>query len=286
MRYGVHVSIAGGFLEALARSKRLSCRTMQIFSRSPRGGLAPKINEDDAQAFHDQRLEADLAPLVVHGPYIVNLASPDRTIFGRSVAMYKQEYLRCHQLRAAFLVTHVGSHRGGGEEAGIRCVAEALNRTIESLDSPVIIALENTVGGGQGLGYQFEQLAAMRDRVDRKDRVGFCLDTAHLFAAGFPIHTPEGLEETLVQFDRIVGYAHLKVIHLNDSKSAFNSHVDRHWHLGQGQLGLEAIGRIVNHPRLQDLPFILETPKDSDEDDRRNLETVARLIAADSAARR
>jgi len=288
MRIGVHVSIAGGLLEALGRAKRLSCGTMQIFSRSPRGGPAPKLPAETLKAFDEQRLAADVAPLIVHGPYIINLASLDRVVFGRSLALYQEEYQRCRLLQASCLVTHVGSHKGEGEEAGIRRVAEAVNRTLEAAppaganaaDQDVLIALENTAGSGQGLGYSFEQLAAMRDLADDQRRVGFCLDTAHLFASGFPIHTPEGLEQTIAAADRILGLEHVKVIHLNDSKSAFNSRVDRHWHIGDGQIGLEAIGRIVTHPRLQHLLFILETPKDSDEDDVRNLGTVRRLCEA------
>jgi deoxyribonuclease-4 len=226
--------------------------------------------------------------------FMINLASPDRTTFSRSLAMYTLEYARCHQLGARYLVTHVGSHRGDGEEAGIRRVAEALNRTLEAnrklpaspvaREEPLMIALENTAGGGQGLGFRFEQLAAMRDQVEQKERVGFCLDTAHLFAAGLPIHTPDGLDAVVDDAERVLGLDQVKVIHLNDSKSAFDSHVDRHWHIGEGQIGLEAMERIVNHPKLEGLPVILETPKDSDEDDLRNLATVARLRRQPAAA--
>lgn len=279
MRLGVHASIAGGLLDALERAKRLRCNTMQIFSRSPRGGAASLLPKKDLQRFHAGRRAAGIDPLVVHGPYIINLASPTRRTWSFSVRLYKEEYARCHALSAAYLVTHVGSHRGSGEEAGIKRVAEALNRTLGSLSSSVMIALENTAGSGQGLGFSFEQLAAMREQVSDQSRVGICLDTAHLFASGFAIHTEEGLEETLAQFDRIIGMEHLKVIHLNDSKAAFKSRVDRHWHIGEGHIGLEAMARIVNHPKLQHLPFILETPKKTEEDDPRNLATVRKLAA-------
>ena len=278
MRLGVHVSIAGGLHAALDRAKRLACNTMQIFSRSPRGGPAPTFTEETLQAFDAQRRQAGIEPLAVHCPYIINLASPDETVFCNSVALYQEEYRRCHQLNAQFLVTHVGSHRGEGEEGGIKRVAEALNRTLEPADGSAMLLLENTAGSGQGLGYQFEQLAAMRAKVSRRGAVGICLDTAHLFAAGYPIHTDEGLEETLTQFDRTIGFERLKLIHLNDSKVGFNTHVDRHWHIGEGEIGLEAMRRIVNHPRLRDIPFILETPKKSDEDDPRNLATVRSLL--------
>ncbi|MBI3318970.1 MAG: deoxyribonuclease IV [Candidatus Omnitrophica bacterium] len=279
MRIGVHVSIVGGFLAALERATRLSCTTMQIFSRSPRGGQAPVVTTQQADEFDRQRRQAGIEPLAVHSPYIINLASPDRTTYGRSLAMYQEEYRRCDRLKADYLVTHVGSHRGQGEEAGIKRVAESLNRTLDDAPSSVTILLENTAGSGQGLGYQFEQLAAMREQVDRKECVGICLDTAHLFAAGIPMHTEDGLEEAVARFDRTIGLAHLKLVHLNDSKVAFDSHVDRHWHIGQGHIGLEAIRRFVNHPRLRHLPFILETPKDTEDDDPRNLAIVRSLVS-------
>lgn len=279
LRLGVHVSIAGGLLRAVERATRLSCATAQIFSRSPRGGPAPVLLDDNVRLFRAGLTGAGITPLVVHAPYILNLASPDPVTFKRSVAMYQEEYRRCDTLGAALLVTHVGSHRGEGEEAGVHRVADAINRTLDSLKSKVVIALENTAGSGQGLGYRFEQLAAMRALVEDRSRVGFCLDTAHLFASGYPIHTPDGLEQTVAQCERAIGLKHVKVIHLNDSKSGFESRVDRHWHIGQGQIGLEAMGRIVRHKALRALPMILETPKDSEDDDRRNLATVHRLAS-------
>jgi deoxyribonuclease-4 len=159
-------------------------------------------------------------------------------------------------------------------------VAEAINRTLDGAGDgagPTIL-LENTAGSGQGLGYRFEQLAAIRSAVSRRAAVGCCLDTAHLFAAGYAIHTAEGLERTIDAFDRAVGLKHLKLIHLNDSKVPFDSRVDRHWHIGQGHIGLEAFRRIVTHRSLREVPFILETPKTTELEDRRNLSTVRGLV--------
>lgn len=281
MRLGVHVSIAGGVLEAVARGQRLGCTTMQMFSRSPRGGVAPQISRETAERFDAARRSAGIDPLAVHSPYIINLASPDARMWKQSLRLYQDEYARSSLLNAQYLVTHVGSHRGSGDAAGITRVAEALTQTLEAHRSPLMILLENTAGSGQGLGDQFEQLAAMRDQVAaNKERVGICLDTAHLFAAGHPIHTAEGLEDVLTSFDRAVGMEHLRLIHLNDSKVAFGARVDRHWHIGQGHLGSDAIRRMIRHPKLQDLPFILETPKKTVEDDRRNLAAVKRLLAS------
>jgi deoxyribonuclease-4 len=259
---------------------------MQIFSRSPRGGKASPLSVGEAERFDAARRAAGLEPLAVHGPYIINLASPDRAMWEQSLALYRQEYARATLLKAQYLVTHVGSHRGHGEVEGMARVSDAVARTLEGVDSGVMILLENTAGSGQGLGYRFEQLAAIRDAVSAKARVGICLDTAHLFAAGYPIHTERGLEETLASFDRVVGLAHLKLLHLNDSKVPFESRVDRHWHIGQGHIGLEPFRRLVNHPRLSDVPLILETPKTNEREDRRNLTTVRALVHAIGRPRR
>src|SRR3989338_7150702 len=280
MRLGVHVSIAGGILEAVTRGQRLGCTTMQIFSRSPRGGAAPQISRETAERFDAQRRCAGIDPLAVHSPYIINLASPEAQMWKQSLRLYQEEYERASLLNAQYLVPHVGSHRGSGDAAGIARVAEALTQTLEAHRSPLMILLENTAGSGQGLGDQFEQLAAMRDQVAERARLGICLDTAHLFAAGHPIHTADGLEDVLRSFDRVIGMAHLRLIHLNDSKVPFGARVDRHWHIGQGHLGSDAIGRIILHPKLKDLPFILETPKKTEEDDRRNLTAVKRLLTS------
>ena len=286
MRLGVHISIAGGILESVARASQLSCTTMQIFSRSPRGGAAPALSKEDAGRFDAARRAAGIDPLAVHSPYIINLASPEAAMWNQSLRLYREEYARATALHAEYLVTHVGSHRGSGEISGIARVAEAISRTLVGASSPALILLENTAGSGQGIGERFEHLAAIRSAVKGKERVGVCLDTAHLFASGYPIHTAEGLEETLAAFDRLVGLGQLKFIHLNDSKVAFDSRVDRHWHIGQGHIGLEAFRRIVNHPRLTRVPFVLETPKTTDRDDPRNLATVRSLVDEPVASRR
>lgn len=280
MRLGVHVSIAGGFEKAVERANRLQCNTMQMFSRSPRGGPAAAITAAQAQVFDRERRKAGIEPLAVHCPYILNLASSKPAVRKFSLALYHEEYQRCRQLGAQYLVTHVGSHGGDGVASGIAHVVDALNRTLRGLKSvEVMVLLENTAGSGQGLGESFEQLKAMREGVERPDAVGVCLDTAHLFAAGFAVHTAGGLDEMARRCGEVIGWEHVKLVHLNDSKAAFESHVDRHWHIGQGMIGLEGMRRIVTHPRLQGLPFILETPKDTDEDDPRNLATVRRFTA-------
>ena len=281
MNLGVHVPIAGGLLDAVARARRLRCTTMQIFSRSPRGGPAAKLSQEQAARFDVERRAAGIEPLAVHGPYIINLASPEAAMWKQSAAFYREEYARAAALHARYLVTHVGSHRGRGEAAGIARVASAIAQTLDGTTPTTMILLENTAGSGQGLGFTCEQLAAIRDAIPAKAHVGICLDTAHLFAAGYPIHTEEGLEQTLAAFDRAIGLEHLKLIHLNDSKVPFGSRVDRHWHIGQGHIGREAFGRLVNHPLVRTLPLILETPKMTEREDRRNLAAVRQLARSD-----
>ncbi|HEX9780005.1 MAG TPA: deoxyribonuclease IV [bacterium] len=287
MRLGVHVSTAGGLLEALGRAQRLGCTAMQIFSRSPRGGPAPTLDPGVLAAFHDGRLRAGIEPLAVHAPYIINLASPDAGMWKDSLRLYEEEYARTDALRAAFLVTHVGSHRGAGERAGIARVARAVTRVLAGRSSPAMIVLENTAGSGQGLGATFEELRAILDQVRGAARVGICLDTAHLFAAGYPIHTADGLEDVLDAFGRVIGFERLKLVHLNDSRVPFGARADRHWHIGRGHIGREAFGRLLTHRRLREQAFILETPKGPspatapvDPEDRRNLRMVRQLAGA------
>jgi deoxyribonuclease-4 len=282
MRLGVHVSIAGGLPVALERARALGCTAMQIFSRSPRGGPAPVFAPGALEAFDRSRRAAGIRPLAVHAPYIINLASLERAVWDFSVRLYCEEYVRAARMGAEYLVTHVGSPKAGSPEAGVRRVTEALNRVLEA-PGRTLILLENSAGSGTALGAQFEQLAAMRHGVEDQARVGFCLDTAHLFAAGLPIHTAEGLQEVMAASDAVLGRPQVRLVHLNDSKSAFASGVDRHWHIGQGHIGLEAFRRIVNHQALRELPFILETPKDTDAADARNLSVVRRLTRAGRA---
>ena len=277
MRLGVHVPIAGGILESVARAERLGLSAMQIFSRSPRGGPAPKLAEADLEAFQTRLAALGVTPIAVHAPYIINLASPEDRMWEQSTRLFDEEYSRVTQLKANYLVTHVGSPRGAEDSVGIANVARAINQVLANTASSTLILLENTAGSGQGLGSKFEQLAGIRDQVKEKARVAVCLDTAHLFASGYAIHTAEGLQETVDRFDGVVGLNLLKLIHLNDSKVAFDSKVDRHWHIGYGHIGREGFKRIVNHPKLADVPMILETPKESEEEDLHNLATVRAL---------
>jgi len=278
MRLGVHVSSAGKIYEAVTRAKALGCNTMQLFNHSPRAWKTNPLTVADAEEFRRRRAAADITPAAVHTSYLVNLASPEAGLWRRSIAAYIEEVQRADRLGIEYLVTHVGSPRGRGEAFGIARVAEALNRVLERTKPQVVVLLENTAGSGDGLGFRFAQLAAMIEGVKARERMGVCLDSAHTFTAGYDLRTDEGVRHLNREIAASIGWERIKLVHLNDSKAPFNSHVDRHWHIGQGHLGAEGIRRVVNHPKLQHLPFVLETPKLSEREDRRNLRAVRALV--------
>lgn len=278
MRIGVHVSIAGKIYESLERAKALGCNTMQIFSRNPRSWEASKLERQDVEEFKKLRLEYDIKPVVVHIPYIINLATSDDVLYKKSINAYIEDLARADMLRAECFVTHLGSHVGGGEENGINRFGSALNEIIKKAKPNTTILLENTAGSGSWIGYRFEHITRIIDMLDNPKKVGVCLDTAHTFEAGYDIKTKGGLGTTLKEFDRLLGTDLIKVVHFNDSLSAFGSRVDRHQHIGKGNIGLEAMGRIINHPKLKGAAFIMETPKETDKDDKRNIATALKLV--------
>ncbi|KPK41805.1 MAG: hypothetical protein AMJ78_04515 [Omnitrophica WOR_2 bacterium SM23_29] len=277
MKLGVHVSIAGHIYEAVDRAAQLRCDTFQIFSRNPRGWAVTKLDPKDAEEFKRRRKEKSIAPVVVHIPYLINLCSPEENLWKRSVNAYIEDIKRADMLGAEYFVTHLGSHKGKGEEFGISRFSSGLNEAIKKTEPKLMILLENTAGSGNWLGYKFEHLKTIIDKIKDKKHIGICLDTAHTFESGYDVKTKAGLDSTLRKIDSIVGLDKIKVIHLNDSKTAFGSHADRHWHIGKGEIGMNGMSLILNHPKLKGLPFILETPKKDLKDDRTNLATVRKL---------
>jgi len=278
MRIGVHVSIAGKIYESIDRAKALGCEAMQIFSRSPREWKHVTLDPQDIIEFKKRRKKSGIAPVVIHVPYLTNLASPQARLFYSSVS-FNIEYLEeADKLGAEFLVTHMGSHKNSGEAQGVKRVAKALNLILDKTrGAKTVILLENTSGSGSWLGYKFLHQKKILDAVHDQKRVGLCFDTCHAFAAGYDIATETGLEATLGEIDSLVGLEKLKVIHLNDSKDELGSRHDRHEDIGKGKIGLAGFKRIVNHPKLRHLTFILETPKKDLNDDRRNLKTVRKI---------
>lgn len=278
MRIGVHVSIAGNICESLERARALGCDTMQIFSRNPRGWKASALAGGDIKEFRRLKLKYGIRPVAVHIPYIINLATPDDVLYKRSVSSYIEDIGRSDALSAEYFVTHLGSHVGSGPEAGIRRFSDAMNIILKKARPEAMILLENTAGAGAMIGSRFEDIRSIMDNIDDPSGLGVCLDTAHAFEAGYDIKTQSGLEKTLKEFDRIIGLDRIKVVHFNDSLTPFGSHVDRHQDIGKGRIGREALGRVINHPGLKDAAFIMETPKESDKDDKRNLAVVRKLI--------
>ena len=279
MRLGFHISISDGFLEAASKARSLGCRTMQIFTRNPRGWAAPRaIDRDDAATFRAHLDRYCIDPLVVHMPYLPNFASPDEALYERSVEALTAELARAEQLGASYLVLHVG-HRGrASEEEAFARVAAAINRAFRTVSGATMVLLENTTGQGTEIGSRFSHLARIMAMIEDRDRIGFCLDTAHAWGAGYDMATAAGLDETLEEFNRLLGRDRLHLIHLNDAKAARGAGVDRHEHIGRGLIGRAGIRLLLNHPQLSSLPFIMETPKKSERDDRINMKVVKALM--------
>ncbi|MDE3169719.1 MAG: deoxyribonuclease IV [Acidobacteriota bacterium] len=279
MRIGIHTSIAGDIAQSLDRANDLGANAMQIFSASPRmwsrgiGRLGPA----DAELFRARRRELQLGPVVIHGNYLINLASPNPVLRARSVQAFHQEIVRAIDLGADFLVAHPGSFCDGRAGAGILAIAQGLRQAARGLKlGPLKILLENTAGQGSSIGSKFEELKAILDACADLP-LGVCIDTAHLFASGWDIRTAEGLDVTLRELERNVRLERVAVVHMNDSKTALGSRVDRHEHIGKGKIGSEAFARILSHPLLSGRAFILETPIDKPGDDRRNVALLWKL---------
>ena len=281
VRLGSHMSIAGGLDKAPLRGKQAGCDTIQVFTKSNRQWRAKRISDQEVEAFKTNLALTGIGPVVAHDCYLVNLAAPRSAVWKKSVVAFRVEMERAERLGIPYLVTHPGSHAGAGEAEGMKRVAEALNELLASLPGAgVRTLLETTAGQGSSLGHRFEEIAAILAEVEERDRVGFCLDTCHVFAAGYDIRTLDGYRKTMADLDACLGLDRLQAIHLNDSMGGLGSRVDRHAHIGEGRLGLRPFRHLVNDPRLRRVPMILETPKDDDfvKADRRNLARLRRLL--------
>jgi deoxyribonuclease-4 len=278
-RIGIHTSTAGSLERAALKAAELGANTFQIFSASPRMWRAPAPDPAAVARLKDARARLDLAPLVVHDNYLINLASADATIRGKSIAAFRGELERALVIGAEFLVAHPGNYKGATVEEGIRTLAASLEEAARGLKGGLQILLENTAGSGAHLGGNFEELAAIREAAGGRTEfeIGYCIDTCHALAAGYDVATAEGLERTVAEMERWLGLNRVQVIHTNDSKKGLGSHVDRHANIGEGCIGEEGFRRIVNHAQLREKPFILETPIDNEGDDARNVEALKKL---------
>ncbi len=278
MLLGVHVSGVSKIYEAFNLADSLGCNTMQIFSRNPQRWREKFLEPQDVKEFRKRRQNFKIKPIFIHIPYLINLASPNPKLYEGSIEAYSEDILEAGELKADYIVTHMGSHKETSEDAGLKRLTDALNIILEDTkDCDVGILLENTAGSGSWLGYKFEHQKRAIQGLKHKQRVGLCLDTAHAYLAGYDIATKVGLESLLSEIDKSVGINLIKLIHLNDARGELGSHHDRHDHIGKGNIGLEGMERIINHPKLRNLPFILETPKDNDNADKINLAVVRGL---------
>jgi deoxyribonuclease IV len=277
---GAHMSIAGGLHLAFGRIKKVQGKTLQIFSRNQRQWAAPPISPESVVLFRKTWEENGLLPVAVHDSYLTNLAARAPAIAEKSVAAFAEELRRTALLGISLLITHPGSHLGDGVAAGLQRFVANLDRAINlSAVSNVRVLLETTAGQGSNLGSRFEQLAFIISRSQYGDRLGVCFDTCHCFAAGYDIRGTAVYQETFARFDRVIGLARLQFFHLNDSKTGLGSHIDRHEHIGKGQIGLEGFRLLVNDPRFQGHPMVLETPKgQSLTNDRKNLKVLCSLM--------
>ncbi len=280
MRLGSHMSIVGGVDKAVRRGASIGCEAIQIFTKSPNRWAPRKLPPEEIERFRTAQTETGIHPIFAHDSYLVNVASPDADLWEKSLASLQEELDHCEALGLPFLVMHPGSHVDEGVEEGLRRIARALN-TLHSRTPGyrVRILLETTAGQGAVLGSRFEELRALIEQVKAPERLGVCFDTCHAFAAGYELRTQEGYEATMQALDDIVGLDRVLAFHLNDSKGDMGSHLDRHEHIGDGHLGLDAFRWLLNDPRWQDRPMVLETEKSKDlHEDVENLRRLRALV--------
>jgi deoxyribonuclease IV len=267
--FGAHMSIAGGYHKALLSAHQYGCNTVQLFTKSSNQWKAKPFTEEDLATFGKTLTDTGLKCPTAHDSYLINLASPEETLWRKSLEAFVVEVERAEALGLTYLVTHPGSPTDGQEQRGLKRVAKALDEVHKRCaGAKVRVLLETTAGQGNSLGHRFEHLARLLELVKKPERLGVCFDTCHVFAAGYGLRTAEEYAATMQEFDQVVGLAQLRVFHVNDSKKPQGSRVDRHEHLGRGCLGLEPFRLLANDERFQDRLMILETPKeDGDNDD-------------------
>jgi deoxyribonuclease-4 len=274
--------VARGLDRSVIEAKEKGCQTWQIFSRNPRGWATQPLAVDAVRLFREARGNAGLGPCIIHACYLINLAANDPLVRQRSITTFREELERGIALGADYVVLHPGSARGRSAQEAIAQASASIREAVSGYEdeiwkSGMIILIENTAGQGGQIGRTFEEV---RDIIDCSGDLpmGMCLDTAHAFAAGYDWRSARKASQAINLLGETVGFERVKAIHFNDSKSGFGSQVDRHWHIGEGQIGSAGMSRIIKHPRLRHLPFILETPEDSIRRDADNLSAARSLI--------
>jgi deoxyribonuclease-4 len=280
---GAHQSIAGGYHQALIRAGDIGCEAVQLFTKSNNQWKAKEITRAEAALFHKSMRVFKLRASMAHASYLINLASPTKKLYLKSIGAFFEEYRRAEQLRLRYLVIHPGAHMGAGAETGLRRVAAALDEIFKLCPSyRARVLLENTAGQGSSLGHHFEHLAHILSSVRESHRLGICFDTCHAVAAGYSMATADEYKRTMQDVDTVVGLRRVWAFHLNDSLRPLGSRVDRHAHIGEGYVGLEGFRQILNDSRFRHRPMVLETPKESrhgEDMDKVNLRLLRSLLA-------
>ena len=279
MLVGVHVSIAGSVDKSVDNAIARGCTAFQIFTRNPRGWAAKPLLDKDIKNFKEKLAASkiDRFATVAHMPYLPNLSSPEDDPFAKSLNSLSDEIKRCGRLGIPYLVAHLGSHKGAGDQKGIEKLVKAFTKAVAENQNDVIVLLENTAGYKNSVGSNFEQLATIFSQLKPAKRFGICLDTCHAFAAGHDLRTQKDATLTLKNFDSAIGIEHLKILHLNDSKGEIGCNVDRHEHIGLGKIGETGLSHVIKFANSKKIPIILETPIDDRRDDVGNIKKVKEL---------
>ncbi len=277
---GAHTSIAGGIWRAVERAEKLNFTAIQIFTKNNNRWHGKPLEENEIALFKEKLANSGVRFVVSHDSYLINLCAKEKETLEKSREAFIDELNRCELLGIPYLNFHPGAHGGKGEKEGIKIIAESINIAHErTKDFGVSSMLELTAGQGTNIGYRFEHIAEIIDLTEEKERMSVCIDTAHIFAAGYDIRTAEAYEKTMREFDEIIGIEKLRCLHMNDSKKELGSRVDRHEHIGKGFIGLEGFANIMNDKRIESVPKILETPKGKDQrEDVENLNVLKSLI--------
>lgn len=278
MRFGFHISIAGGFSKVVERAHARGCETIQFFSRNPRGWNYSPLNKKEMEQFRSSIRSSALFPIFLHMPYLPNIAAAKSKFYKRSVRSIATDLQRAEQLGAQYLIIHIGHRMESSEDQAIETVSQGINQAFEKVENGVMLLMENTAGQGTEVGYTFDQIKKIIEGVHDHQRMGVCLDTAHTFEAGYDLSDKNGIDRTLEKFDQTIGLKRLHLLHLNDSKTPLGSRRDRHWHIGEGYIGLEGFRHLVNHPSLRHLPGIMETPRKDTVEDLKNMEVIRSLV--------
>ena len=282
------MSIAGGVHMAIERGRSIKCTAIQMFVKNNMQWFARPLAREEIRGFLEHRQRSELLSIFAHANYLINLAATNPQFLENSIRALSEELTRANQLELPFLVLHPGAHLGAGDEAGLEKIVDSINRVFRKIPKvKTRIALETTAGQGSCLGHRFEQIAYIIENVRQPERLCVCLDTAHVFAAGYDISSEAGVQKTFREFDRVVGVDRLAAIHVNDSKTPRGSRVDRHQHIGQGQIGLDAFRFIMSDRRFKKIPKVLETPKGKElREDVVNLRTLRGLIGSGGSPNR